>query len=116
MYRSDSLFSAPASSILASPLQRSPKTLDEMSSCASKSGHERPAKLGQRGARRDFPRGEELRGLLEIIPQEVLHIWFDDDIGRAPPFQVGVPLQNGEGKADHIHDALGLPVVGSLQK
>src|ERR1700681_3503338 len=81
MYRSDSLFSAPASSILASPLQRSRKTLDQMSAFASKSGHERRAKLRQRRARRDFPRGEELRGLLEIIPQ-----------------------------------AVGLPVVGSLQK
>ena len=40
----------------------------------------------------------------------------NNDIGGAPPFQVRVPLQDGEGKTDHIHDARRLPVIGGLEE
>src|ERR1035437_9303447 len=76
----------------------------------------RRANLWQRCSRGGFARSDQFRGFVEIVPEEIFHVWVDNDVSRSPPLEVRGPLQNGERKADHIHDALRLAVVRGFEK
>ena len=63
---------------------------------------QRSADTRHRGPSSGFACGDELRSLHEFVPQDVVHIRLDQNVGGRAPGLRGGNLNDREGPADHL--------------